>query len=355
MKLSERSIKSLKWSGKDEILNDGGGLYLNVRRSSKTFIVRKRQQGRMLVTTLGKWRKDKDSSGITLAEARAKAAVMVVEGSANEMTVRSLVDKYQSEVIEINHKRPFLADGYWRRAVIPSLGGKRVADIRPYDIAQMVETYAKEKGKRTGDQLRSMTKTLFGYAVEIGVIPANPAAHVTARVTGYKYQPRERVLTDDEIKLLWAEPKANARLLRFLLLTGLRISEGQKGHQDGDKWIVPAEISKNGKAHWVHIDKEAKAQLPFPASTTTNIQAWLRRWCEKHKIDPRFSPHDLRRTAATRMAGNGVEPFIVERVLNHTLQGVMGIYNKAEYTNERIEAATILEAHIENLMKDKSQ
>jgi len=74
MKLSERSIKSLKWSGKDEILNDGGGLYLNLRRSSKIFIVRKRRQGRMLVTTLGKWKKNKDSLGMTLIEARAKAA-----------------------------------------------------------------------------------------------------------------------------------------------------------------------------------------------------------------------------------------------------------------------------------------
>lgn len=355
MKLSERSIKSLKWSGKDKILNDGGGLYLNLRRSSKTFIVRKRRQGRMLVTTLGKWKKNKDSPGMTLSEARAKTAIMVLEGSASEMTVRLLVDKYQSEVIEVNHKRPFLADGYWRRAVIPNLGSKRVTDVRPYDISQMVEAYAKEKGKRTGDQLRSITKMLFGYAVELGVVLANPAAHVTARVTGYKYQPRERVLTDDEIKKLWAETKHNARLLRFLLLTGLRISEAQKGHQDGDRWIVPAEISKNGKAHWVHLSIEAKAQLPFPASTPTNIQAWLRRWCINHKINPRFSPHDLRRTAATRMAGNGVEPFIIERVLNHTLQGVMGIYNKAEYEDERIVAAKALEKHVVSVINARNQ
>ena len=263
---------------------------------------------------------------------------------------------YQSDVIEINHKRPLLADGYWRRAVLPTLGSKRVADIRPYDISQMVEIYAKENGARTGDQLRSVTKMLFGYAVELGITPANPAAHVTARVTGYKYKPRERVLTDDEIIMLWAEVKPATRLLRFLVLTGLRISEGQKGHQDGDRWIVPAEISKNGKAHWVHIGKEAKAQLPFPASTTTNIQAWLRRWCENHKIDPRFTPHDLRRTAATRMAGNGVEPFIVERVLNHTMQGVMGIYNKAEYETERVDAALLLERHIETVLSgDKNE
>lgn len=355
MKISERSIKALKWSGKDEILNDGGGLYLNLRRSSKTFIVRKRRQGRMLVTTLGKWKKDKDSPGITLAEARARAALMVLEGASSEMTVHALVNKYQREIIEVNHKRPDFADGYWRRAVIPTLGNKRVADVRPYDISQMVEIYAKENGKRSAEQLRSNTKTMFGYAVELGIIPANPASNITARITGYKYVPRVRVLSDDEIKKLWSEKKPNARLLRFLLLTGLRIGEAQKGHQDNDMWVVPAEISKNGKAHWVHLTEEAKAELPFPASTPTNIQAWLRGWCDKHSIDPRFTPHDLRRTAATRMAGNGVEPFIIERVLNHTLQGVMGIYNKAEYEDERIAAAKALEKHVLKVLVDSGQ
>lgn len=346
MRLSERLIKSLKWDGKDQILNDGGGLYLNLRRSSRTFIVRKRRQGRMLVTTLGKWKSSPEAAGMTLKEARAKAAVMAVEGVPSEMRVSALVERYQREIVEANHKRPHLADGYFRRAILPAIGPKRVADIKPLDLSGIVERYAKESGQRSGAQLLSQTKALFGYAVELGVIPFNPAQQLTARITGYKYNPRERVLTDDEIRLLWSEKKPNAKILRFLALTGLRISEAQKGHQDGDKWRVPAEYSKNGKPHWVHLTDTAKAQLPFPVSTPTNIQAWLRRRCDNHKIDPRYTPHDLRRTAATRMAGIGIEPFIVERVLGHTLQGVMGIYNRAEYENERVNAAKLLEKHI---------
>jgi len=344
MKLSERNIKSIKWEGKDIILNDGNGLYLNIRRSSKTFIVRKRRKGRMFVTTLGKW------DEVSLKQARLKAAEMALEGTASEATVKSLVKKYQAEVIEANHKRPDFADGYWRRAVLPSLGSKRVADVRPFEISNLIQTYAKDHGKRTADQLRSNIKALFGYAVELGYISVSPATHVSSRVTGYKYKPRERVLTDDEIRMVWAEKKPNAQLIRFLLLTGLRISEAQKGYQEGDRWYVPAEISKNGRAHWVHMGEMAKAQLPFPLTTPTGVQAWLRRWCDNHEIDPRFTPHDMRRTSATRMAGNGVEPFIVERVLNHTLQGVMNVYNKAEYENERIEAAKLLETHIKEVV-----
>jgi len=144
---------------------------------------------------------------------------------------------------------------------------------------------------------------------------------------------------------------ANARVLRFLMLTGLRISEAQKGHQDGDRWIVPAAISKNKKPHWVHLTAQAKAQLPLPATTPTNVQGWTRRWCERKEITPAFTPHDCRRTAATRMqddrlGADKVQPFIVERVLNHTLEGVMAVYNHAEYEGDRIDAAEKLEQAI---------
>ena len=48
--------------------------------------------------------------------------------------------------------------------------------------------------------------------------------------------------------------------------------------------------------------------------------------------------HDLRRTAATRMADLGVQPHVVEAVLNHISghrAGVAGIYNRATYAVEK--------------------
>jgi len=78
-------------------------------------------------------------------------------------------------------------------------------------------------------------------------------SEVTSRITGYKPNPRDRALSNHEIRDMWAlknpptgwqRTETNVCVLRFLLLTGLRISEARKGHQDGDKWIVPKEISK---------------------------------------------------------------------------------------------------------------
>ena len=201
------------------------------------------------------------------------------------------------------------------------------------------------RGPRAADQLRSQLKKLFSYAAELGYIDVNPMLDVSRRISGYIPKARDRVLTDDEIRWLWDLEHDNARVLKFLLLTGLRISEAQKGLLEKNRWVVPAEISKNGRASWVYLTKSAQAQLPLPRCTSTNVQAWLKRKLikEGYATETRFTPHDLRRTAATRMADNGIEPFIVERALNHTLEGVMAVYNRAEYAEERIEAAKVLE------------
>lgn len=74
-------------------------------------------------------------------------------------------------------------------------------------------------------------------------------------------------------------------------------------------------------------------ELIFATATNTGVQAWLRRWCKRERIAPAFRPHDLRRTCATRLDTLGVLPHITERILNHTMQGVMGVYDRADYEN----------------------
>jgi hypothetical protein len=105
--------------------------------------------------------------------------------------------------------------------------------------------------------------------------------------------------------------------------------------------------SKNHRAHWVALSRQALAllrgqdqsrELIFGTATDTAVQAWLRRWCERERISPAFRPHDLRRTCATRLNTLGVLPHIAEKILNHTMQGVMAVYNRADYEAERIDA-----------------
>ena len=349
---NEQSIRSIKWNGNDTRLSIGDCLQLQVRKSSKTWLVRRRIDGKASVTTIGRYPQ------LSLKKARAEALKLTMAVTVSVFTVEQLVTKYMDEVVSCKHKRPELAQGYMDRAVLPVIGSRKVSDVTRAELVALIQDYS-ERGARTADQLRSNLKKLFSYAVELGHRDDNPMLEVTSRITGYIPSPRERVLSDEEIRDMWAwknneqgwqRTEDNVRMLRFLLLTGLRISEARKGYQDGDKWIVSKELSKNGKAHWVYLTDTAKQQLPLPTCSATNIQAWLRRRLGFDN-DSRYTPHDLRRTCATRMADNGVEPFIVERVLNHKLEGVMAVYNRAEYDEERIAAALVLERIIMGLVK----
>ena len=67
------------------------------------------------------------------------------------------------------------------------------------------------------------------------------------------------------------------------------------------------------------------------------VQRYFQRFCKAHDIADAFTPHDLRRTAATRLHSLGIAPHVVEKILNHQMGGVMAVYNRAEYQPERIE------------------
>jgi integrase len=59
---------------------------------------------------------------------------------------------------------------------------------------------------------------------------------------------------------------------------------------------------------------------------------------------PHWTLHDLRRTAASGMAGLGIAPHVVEAALNHksgSIKGVAAVYNRYNYS---VEKRTALEA-----------
>jgi integrase len=142
------------------------------------------------------------------------------------------------------------------------------------------------------------------------------------------------VLADEEIRFVMETDAPAGSTLRFLLATGLRISEAYEGSRDGQYWVVPAQAAKNGKEHRVFLSPVTLAQLEhFPwALRRQRLQTWVL------KNGTGWTCHDLRRTFATRTNAMGVAPHIVERMLNHTLPGLMETYNRADYAPERQEA-----------------
>ncbi|HPB76891.1 MAG TPA: Arm DNA-binding domain-containing protein [Chromatiaceae bacterium] len=240
---TERQARAIHWEGKDRLVSAGDRLYLNVRQNSKTWLIRRRlPSGKMVVRTLGQY------PTMSVREARAIAVAEGMKKVLSNMTVKDLAETYFDEVVKIEHRRPELIRGYLDRGILPELGDRRITELNPADIAAAILAY-RERGPRTADQLRSVLRALFTFAVENGIRSDNPAAPLTRRVSGYRPKARERVLTDDELVKVWSITHEHGRLLRFLLLTGLRITEAQKGERDGHRWHVSAALSKNKRPH----------------------------------------------------------------------------------------------------------
>ena len=69
---------------------------------------------------------------------------------------------------------------------------------------------------------------------------------------------------------------------------------------------------------------------------------------------PRWTLHDLRRTVVTGMNELGIQPHVVEAVVNHVSgrakAGVAGVYNRANYANEKRMALQAWADHLDQLL-----
>lgn len=361
--MNQTDINALNWliEEKDKTIKVDGNLYIRLRKSSTTYIIRKTVNKKAQVITLGK------HPALKLRKAKVEAT-KYLNTDTSSITVETLIEDYLNDVVYPESKVPNQVEGYLSH-IKDRFGRVKVMDIKRYELVQFIKTYSRTRGARSADRIRSYLKQLFAYGVELGYISIeSPMDGVTKRVTGYKAIDRDRVLTPDEIKMLWSWKNAekgwqkteeNVRVIKFLLLTGLRISEAQSGYVDGEKFRIDDTKGKHPKhekrPHWVFLTDTAKALLPLPKCSATNIQAWLKRKLVNEETENRFTPHDCRRTFATIANDNGIEPFIVERTLNHRMQGVMATYNHAEYEAERIKCAREVEKKILGIIGVKNE
>jgi integrase len=341
--LSDLRIRQLRSGPRDSWLSDRDGLYLRIRATGgKSWVIRRKRSGTAEVITLGAWPK------LSLAEARKKAAAFAGK-NINNTTLGELLDVWYSDAVLPKYRRPLEVQGYIAR-LEPVLKATKLRDLERVEARDALRRYAKRRGDVAANRLLSILKTALRFGVDAGYLETSPLDRLSAELVGGTQESRARVLTDAEIAKLWHTDSQHTPLLRFLLLTGQRIGEAQRAMWSsirGDRWHIPAEHSKNGRAHWVALAPQALAllrdlpngrELIFGTATDTGVQAWVRRWCGREKIEPAFTPHDLRRTCATRLADLGVMPHVIEKVLNHTMLGVMAVYNRAEYGPERAEA-----------------
>jgi integrase len=210
-------------------------------------------------------------------------------------------------------------------------------------------------------RLRQILKSIFDYAIEKGLVDRNPTAKVAARYIGRPRQ-RTRALSPDEIGIyLQVVYRSNIRrqfklALQILLLTLSRKSELLLARWDyvnfkSREWLVPETHAKNAKPHIVYMStqvielfRELKrlagdSQLVLPgrsSSSKTFAANALNKALEglTFNMDP-VTIHDLRRTGSTLLHEQGFSSDVIEKALNHTIGGIRGVYNKAEFADQR--------------------
>jgi integrase len=254
-----------------------------------------------------------------------------------------------------------------------SLHSLPITAVDHRNIANLLSDIAKEKGDVTANRVRSSLCAFFGWTIREGV--RLPEGNVASYTNKREESSRDRVLTDGELGLIWNACLDDdyGAILKLLMLTGQRANEiaQLRWNEVHDEQIVlPAERTKNARSHVIPLSEVAKGILPWLREgdrtfvfgrDNTGFSGWGK---AKEKLDARvaeakkplehWTVHDLRRTVATRMADLGVQPHIIEAVLNHVgghKAGVAGIYNRATYDKEKREALNLWAKHVMTLVE----
>lgn len=358
MKLTDRSIKSLKPSDKDQFISDGGGLYIRIKPSgTKTFLIRTTNNGKSRWVTIG------DYPHLSLLDARRK----LDRHSDSVITVREVYRKFDKSVLS-NYACPETPRAKFNKDVLPKIGDMAITAVTRADLFKVLQPILDRGSKVAANRTLTDLKHLFQFAEERGYIDEDPSAKVTRKSCGGREVPKDRALSFDEIRGFLQARLDDLRNNRGMgvttvaamyicLLTALRASEAlwiMGNWKPGMKTITsPGHVTKSKRPHTVPLSRQTRAVLklcfglPLPSSHTVLSHA-LRR------IGVDFTPHDFRRTLATRASDMGVAPHVIEKLLDHKMTGVMAVYNRAEYLPEQAAALEMWGRKIAELRRKKA-
>jgi integrase len=259
-------------------------------------------------------------------------------------------------------------------------GGKKLAEIKRGDVRDVIET-VKKRAPIHANRTFAYIRQAFNFALDREWIDSNPCAGIHKRIRTEEKE-RRRVLSEDEIRKLWAaldtESQVIADVVRVLLLTAQRSGEVFRMRWDelssDGWWELPETRTKNGLPHRVYLTKAVRDILDRrladqrrskkyadcewvfrspkrPTQPISHITKAIVRLRAKTEFD--FRPHDLRRTAASLAAKAGVPELTIPKVLGHIPSGVTRKhYNLYAYDTEKKAALELWAREIDRILKD---
>jgi integrase len=283
-----------------------------------------------------------------------------------------------------------------RRELIPAWGDRPISEITRRDVVKLLEKVVDEDRPYAAHHLVAYLSKLFNWAIvrDVYGLNASPITRGIGKdIIGAK-KPRQRVLSDAELREIWNATEATAYpfgpFVRMLLVTGQRLREVANAKWsefdlDNSLWTIPAGRMKGDAAHEVPLSAlaleflrslprdEKKRRDPnayvfstmggtAPISGFSKAKIALDRLLAETRAkaalegeDPTALPgwvfHDLRRTMRTNLSGLPVPDLVAELVIAHAKPGLHKVYDQHAYRDEKKRALDLWAAKLISIVE----
>ncbi|EIX9774308.1 TPA: integrase domain-containing protein [Klebsiella pneumoniae] len=375
--LTNNEILKAKPRKKDFTLHDGDGLFLLVKTTGKKLWRFRYQRpnsdsrtnlslGSYPALTLATARQIRDQHLTTLAQGMDPQQQQELASEQRQIELDSIFSTVAANWFQIKSKSVTedYAKDIWRsldKDVFPAIGSIPVQEIKARTIVEALEPIKARGALETVRRLVQRVNEIMIYAVNTGLIDANPASGVGMAFEKPKKQNMPTLRPEELPRLMRSLVMSNLSvatrcLIEWQLLTLVRPSEASGARWAeidlGAKlWTIPAERMKAKREHIVPLSPQALEILEvmkpisahrehvFPSrndpkqpmnSQTAN--AALKRIGYGGKL----VAHGLRSIASTTMNEAGFNSDIIESSLAHTDKNeVRRAYNRANYLKQR--------------------
>ncbi|HEB6168880.1 TPA: tyrosine-type recombinase/integrase [Salmonella enterica subsp. enterica serovar Give] len=377
--LTNTEVLRTKALEKDLTLHDGDGLFLIVKTSGKKlwrFRYQRPATKQRTMMGLGAF------PALSLADARGLRADYLallangidpqIQAEAVEEEQKIALDSIFSTVaanwfqLKSKSVTPDYAKDIWRslqKDVFPAIGEIPVQQIKARTLVEALEPIKARGALETVRRLVQRINEIMIYAVNTGLIDANPASGIGMAFEKPKKQNMPTLRPEELPKLMRSLIMSNLSLstrclIEWQLLTLVRPSEASGARWteidlDTKLWTIPAERMKAKREHVVPLSPQAldilevmkpisaHREYVFPSrnnpkqpmnSQTAN--AALKRIGYGQKL----VAHGLRSIASTAMNEAGFNSDVIETALSHVDKDeVRRAYNRALYIEQRKE------------------
>lgn len=342
MRLTDLSIAKLPFSDSRKSYwdHDLPSFGVRVGHRTKTFVIKQANRyhvlGRYPIVSLKQARD----------EARRRLALKYFPAPSPE--ARSTAESYL-EAIK-SEKRPSTLKAY--EIYLQRLPGGPVGNLTPRQLYTSLPS-----SKSAANLCFATWRAFFSWCVERGYLERNP---LLKRKPPHKTKPRDRLLTDHEIRVVWHESynhNSFGEIVRSLILSGARLNQIARldpAWIQGDTIVFPASIMKSNQQMTLPLTEALRRNLPTSSRPSSNFGDAMRKF-RARLTTPHFTLHDFRRYFSSTMAKLGVPIDITEAMLSHTsgsrsqIQRTYDVYSRLEPMRK---ALASYEQHLSNFCDD---